>query len=199
MKDLICNASSQCIINDVDVKNRKIRYYYAVFESPDLNGWIFNKNAFNRTIKNSRTRPLLREHNSLELIGKNLELGTDEKGAWAVSQIANTARGQEAIALISEGMLNKFSFVGFVVQGEKVENGYTYVREATLEETSLVLNPANSHAELIGIENAIKNGLLHKFYQNKPLEPEPQPVHLDPEKTDSTAGAESLLTFIKNY
>ena len=192
MKKKLCNASKKCIVNDIETSGRKVKFYYAVFDDLDANGWIFNSKAFNRTINNEKDRPFLREHNNLEVVGKVIELGTDSKGAWAVTKIANTDRGNETLGLYEEGVYKYHSFSGYAIQSTKITNG-TLVKEASLEEVSVVLNPANINATIISIENAIRNGTL-TLEQLEALVPDED--HNDSPVEES---AEDLLTFIKNY
>ena len=206
MKDrtLICNAGSKCIVNDVNSGKRQVTFYYAVFENLDSNGWIFNSKSFNRTIKNNNlTFPFLREHNKLEVVGKTVDMGSDNTGAFATVKIANTAKGDDTLQLYEDKVYKEHSFIGYVVQGEprKINNtNATYVKEVMLEEVSVVLNAANHNATVISIENALRTGTLTQEQLTTLVSGTDHNDSVgEVEVTKPSSKYEDILNFIKQY
>lgn len=198
MKKLTCSGGKSCTIEDVDLGSRRVKFRPAVFNSVDSWNRAYSPKAFNRTLKNSGgIFPHLIEHNPELVVGKTLEAGTDEKGVWVVSKIANTPRGDEALQLYNEGIYNSHSFAGYVIQsnpqtidGQQVE----YVTEASMYEVTTTLFPANPQAGLLGIENALRVGAL-TYEQLLALGAD----HSDSAKEDEEEGLNDLINYIKTY
>jgi len=148
----ILNYSQGIILtNDVDVKTRKVKFYWASFDGKDRNGRVMLKNAFNRTIANNVDKVYhLKNHNENTILGKVIELGKDEKGAFAVSQLSNSTDGKNAIIHYDEGIYKYHSF-GFYILNSHDEGGVEMVDEAKVIEVSTVLHPAHDKATTISM------------------------------------------------
>ena len=145
---------------DIDYKKRIVSFYFADFNSVDAHGRRMNKNAFNRTFNNNFKRMHhLFNHDLNTIIGKPIEVGKDEKGAFMVSQILNTDKGKEIITLYEEGVLNEHSF-GFVIKDSNMEGDVEVVSEVQMYEASSVTLGANENTPVISLNNLEAKMLL---------------------------------------
>ena len=101
---------------DIDSKKGIVSFYFADFNSVDSHGRRMNKNAFNRTFNNNFKRfAHLLNHDPNIIIGKPMEVNTDEKGAYMVSQLSKSSHGRDALVQYEEGIYNEHSF-GFLIK-----------------------------------------------------------------------------------
>jgi uncharacterized protein len=78
----------------------------------------------------------------------------DSKGLWVKSRISKTAKGDEALELMRDGVINRLS-VGFSIPGGKSQidgQGIRHIYEGKLFEYSLVTWPANDQAVITGVK-----------------------------------------------
>lgn len=129
---------------------------------------MFAPGAFQRDIEarngDFRGVKFLYQHNHDEPIGRAVELRDDAAGLFGAFRVAKTAKGDEVLELLREGVLDSFS-IGFrpidPAPGDPIKVGEPVVRtKASLRETSLVTFPAYAGALVAGVR-AIEPEDLH--------------------------------------
>lgn len=143
--------------------------YAATFDrEPDSYGDVIARGAFADTLKawqeSGRPVPLLYDHNFGDPdynIG-TAELVEDEKGLLARAVFDGSPKAQRVRELVKEGRLGKMSFA-FDIRDEapvELEDGTkaNELRKLDLYEVSVVLVPANSHAEIVEAKHRAKYG-----------------------------------------
>jgi HK97 family phage prohead protease len=140
-------------MKDLDTAGGKVAAYFATFDDIDKHGRKMDENAFRRSIKNNSTKWFhLFNHNTSAIIGKVLEAGTDDKGAFFVSKLLPTSLGQDVLTMYEEGILNEHSF-GFEIVHSIQMNSYELVKEARVHEVSSVTFAANPAATTISVNS----------------------------------------------
>jgi hypothetical protein len=94
----------------------------------------------------------LYQHNRTEPIGRAIDLREDGAGLYGSFKISDTVRGNEALELLRDGVLDSFS-IGFKPLQEDYRGGVTVRTKAALRETSLVTFPAYAGALVAGVRN----------------------------------------------
>lgn len=136
---------------DIDSKKGIVSFYFADFNSVDSHGRRMHKNAFNRTFNNNFKRMVhLFNHDPNTIIGKPMEVGTDVKGAFMVSQLMPTEKGKETLTLYEQGVLNEHSF-GFVIKQSAEDGEVEVVNELQMFEASTVTWGANENTPVISL------------------------------------------------
>lgn len=143
--------------------------YAATFDrEPDSYGDVIARGAFADTLEawaeSGRPVPLLYGHN-MEDPDYNIgtaELVEDERGLLARARFDSTPKAQRVRELVRDGRLGKMSFAFDVLDEGTVELGdgikANELRKLELYEVSVVLVPANSHAEIIEAKARAKYG-----------------------------------------
>ena len=90
---------------------------------------------------------LLLEHDRTRPIGKVMEFSETKDGIEATFKIANTMAGEDALIEASEGLRDGFS-VGAMINEWSNDNGVMKITSASLEEVSLVTDPAIDSARV---------------------------------------------------
>ena len=120
---------------------------------------MFAPGAFQRDIEASngdyRGVKFLYQHNHDEPLGRAVELREDAAGLFGAFRVAKTAKGDEVLELLREGVLDSFS-IGFrpidPAPGDPIKMGEPVVRtKAGLRETSVVTFPAYAGALVAGV------------------------------------------------
>lgn len=129
-----------------------------------------------------------------EPIGKVTRGEDTEDGFIIEAKISDTARGQEVLTLLRDGVLNKFS-VGFEAISDRQEEGVVVREKVRLREVSVVAFPAYDNASVLSVRqddtaNAdIKNMEETNMSENDTIAPEVtelrQAVDLLERKVDS--------------
>lgn len=134
--------------------------YAATFDrEPDAYGDVIAKGAFADTLKawadSGRPVPVLYGHN-MEDPDYNIgtaELVEDERGLKTTATFDGSPKAQRVRELLAEGRLSKMSFAYDVLDEAPVEledgTKANELRALDLFEVSVVLVPANGHAEII--------------------------------------------------
>lgn len=129
---------------------------------------MFAPGAFARDIEarngDFRGVKFLYQHDHEQPIGRAVELRDDAAGLFGAFRVAKTSKGDEALELLREGVLDSFS-IGFrpidPAPGDPIKTGEPVVRtKAGLRETSLVTFPAYAGALVAGVR-AIEPEDLH--------------------------------------
>lgn len=141
---------------DIDEKKGIVSFYFADFDSTDAHGRRMHKNAFNRTFNNNFKRfAHLLNHDPNIIIGKPLEVNTDSKGAYMVSQLSKSSHGQDALIQYQEGIYNEHSF-GFLIKDSIQDGKVEIVNELQMFEASTVTWGANKETPMISLNNIIE-------------------------------------------
>jgi len=120
---------------------------------------MFAPGAFVRDIEarngDFRGVKFLYQHNHDEPIGRAVELRDDAAGLFGAFRVAKTAKGDEVLELLREGVLDSFS-IGFrpidPAPGDPIKVGEPVIRtKAGLRETSVVTFPAYAGALVAGV------------------------------------------------
>lgn len=115
----------------------------------------FAPGAFARSIRERGDRvKLLINHDRKALpIGRAVALREDPAGLVGEFRVSQTAAGDEALALVRDGVVDSFS-VGFVPVRDRQDNGVVVRTEAAIREASLVAFPAYEGALIAGVRSA---------------------------------------------
>lgn len=115
----------------------------------------FQRGAFAKSIAEQGDRvKLLYQHNSLEPIGRATLLREDATGLYGEFQVSDVQRGDEAINLVADGVIDSFS-VGFRPIKAAKRGGVTVRTEVAIREASLVTFPAYADARIAAIRATI--------------------------------------------
>ena len=145
------------------------RGYAATFDrEPDCYGDVIAPGAFDETLKewaaSGKPVPLLYDHNMGDPdynIG-TADLSVDEHGLLTEATFDASAKAQRVRQLVREGRLYKMSFAFDVLDEGTVDLGdgrkANELRKIRLYEVSVVLVPANGHAEIIEAKGRSKYG-----------------------------------------
>lgn len=154
-----------------DEGNGSFTGYAATFDrEPDSYGDVIAPGAFDATLKawreSGKPVPLLYGHN-MEDPDYNIgyaELEVDEKGLLARGHFDGSPKAQRVRELVKAGRLYKMSFAYSVKDAGPVELGdgadAFELRELELYEVSVVLVPANQHAEILDAKSL---SMLRKY------------------------------------
>lgn len=155
---------------DIDSKKGIVSFYFADFNSTDAHGRRMHKNSFNRTFKNNFSRYVhLLNHDPNTILGRPMEVNTDAKGAYMVSQLSKSTAGRDALIMYEEGIYNEHSF-GFEIVQSTPEKGYELVNELKMWEASTVTWGANPNTPTISLNQAdhlLREGRLSDEVLNK--------------------------------
>ena len=137
----------------VDADQRTIEGYAATFDA-DAVGDVILRGAFANTLKERGGKiKVLWQHDMGTPIGKPVEMREDDRGLFVKSYIANTEKGNEALTLAREGIIDSMS-IGFSVKDSDYdEKGIRVIKELALYEYSLVTMPANEAAIITGVKS----------------------------------------------
>lgn len=115
----------------------------------------FQRGAFAKTIADRGDRvKLLYQHNSLEPIGRATLLEERDGGLYGEFQVSNVSRGDTALELVNDGVIDSFS-VGFSGMKAEKRGGVTVRTEVKLREASLVTFPAYDTANITAVRAAL--------------------------------------------
>ena len=104
---------------------------------------IFEKDSidFSKPVK------LLLEHDRTRPIGRLMDITADETGIEATFKVAATIAGDDSLLEAAEGLRDGFS-VGVKINEWKNEDGVLKIKASTLQEVSLVTDPAIDSARV---------------------------------------------------
>lgn len=130
--------------------------YFATFDHDrgDSYGDVIRKGAFQKTIAERNATghpfPLLYNHDVNQIIGKIVNIGEDETGAYFTAELFKMQRAQEIRQLLLSGSIWQCSFAFDVIDAVNIRAGngerVRELREVKLYEISIVAVPANDRA-----------------------------------------------------
>jgi HK97 family phage prohead protease len=141
----------------IDPDERTFEGYAAAYGNTDSDNDIIEQGAFAKSIKEgfpTKSIKVLWQHDTKQPIGLPVDMREDSKGLWVKSRISKTAKGDEALELMRDGVINRLS-VGFSIPGGKSQidgQGIRHIYEGKLFEYSLVTWPANDQAIITGVK-----------------------------------------------
>lgn len=119
-----------------DASKREVAGIAVPYETVS-NGEMFARNS----VSLDAEAKLMWQHDQHEPIGKIVDGRHTDAGFEIRAQISDTARGRDAITLLEDGVINRFS-VGFIMRDSKVAEDRTrVVTDAYVREVSLVSFP----------------------------------------------------------
>jgi HK97 family phage prohead protease len=142
---------------EIDPDERTFEGYAAAYGNVDSDNDIIEMGAFAKSIKEgfpAKRIKVLWQHKTDTPIGMPVDMREDSKGLWVKSKISKTAKGDEAIELMRDGVIDRMS-VGFSIPGGKSQidgQGIRHIYEGKLFEYSLVTWPANDQAVITGVK-----------------------------------------------
>jgi HK97 family phage prohead protease len=155
----------------VDPDARTFEGYAAGYGNVDTDNDIIEAGAFAKSIKEgfpAGAIKVLWQHKPDAPIGKPIEMREDARGLWVKSRISKTAKGDEALELLRDNVINRLS-VGFSIPGGKSQidgQGIRHIYEGKLFEYSLVTWPANDQAIITGVKTLRD---MRQFAENEHL------------------------------
>lgn len=163
-------------LKGLDIKNRIVEGYFAIFNNVDSQNEMFVKGAFAKTIAENGTKGKNRIkhlYNHFDTVGVLQELYEDDEGVRFVSKIGTHTLGNDVLRMIDEGLITENS-VGYQYIPDKIEylDGVTVLKEVKMwEGSSLDKWGANDRAVILKsldeVELYVKNlqekvGLIEK-------------------------------------
>ena len=109
---------------------------------------VFEKGSI--SVEQGKTIKLLSQHDMKKPIGKMKSMEVTDDAIYATFSISRSQRGNDALILAAEGLESGLS-VGVDVQASKPKQGVLYVTKASLQEVSLVTEPAFKSAQVTDI------------------------------------------------
>ena len=138
-----------------DTSKRIIEGYISTWDQDSV-GDIIHPGAFTKSISEglpAKRIKMLWQHS--EPLGMPLELREDDVGVWAKGRISRTQLGDEALELMRDGVVDRFS-IGFIIPKGKStfgEDGTRHIHEVKLLEFSPVTFPANDAAVVTAVKS----------------------------------------------
>ena len=143
-------------VKDLDEKGGLVTFYFNAFDNVDSDNDMTRKGAFAKTINDDRNRiKHFKNHNIYQSPGVIKELGEDQVGAWARSQlILGTQLGKETYEEYKAGAITEHSFGYDVVKSLKNPLGYRELTELKVwEVSSLNAWGANQNTPVIDVKD----------------------------------------------
>ena len=134
----------------------EIAFYFSKFDVKDSDKDIVQKGAFKRTSQNIKRIKHAYNHNIYQIPGVIKSIQEDDKGAFAVSQLAlKTKLGNDVYEQYKAGIITEHSYGFDIIKTEKDEDKEaTLIKEIKLYEvSSLTAWGANEHTNVIDIKS----------------------------------------------
>lgn len=126
--------------------------YAAIFDKPDALGEVIEKGAFTKTLKESKTRPLLWYHDPQNPLG-TVELEVDDKGLKVLGEFdLNVQAAREKYSLMKKKAIKGLSF-GFKTIKDLWDDTTRRLKEIKLFEVSPVTFQAHPDALVMNVKN----------------------------------------------
>lgn len=169
--------SVNIMLTDLDEGSRKVKGYFASFDTLDSDMDVIRKGAFAKSIQERGADSLgnrkiahLRNHDWEHQIGKIVELKEDSIGLMFVSELGRSSKGVDAFLDYQDGILREHSIgfnyiqdkIKFVEDSKLNDGGHFEIVEVKLWEGSAVTFGANSLTPVIDVAKS-ENDQLKAF------------------------------------
>jgi HK97 family phage prohead protease len=137
---------------------------YASTWDRDLGGDQIITGAFKKTIMERFPKnkiKILWQHN--DPLGLPIHMEEDSKGLYVIGKISKTRLGDEALELMSDGVVDQMSIGYDVIEDDLSEDGQTrFLKQLVLYEFSPVTFPMNPNADIVSVKTHF-NTLIKEF------------------------------------
>lgn len=153
-------------IKDMSEADRTVAIYLSKFGNVDSDLDVIQKGSFSKSIKergpsteSNRKIAFLRYHDWEHQIGKFLSLEEDDNGLFAVAQLGNSSKGEDAWNDYQDNIIREHS-IGFQYVADKIKwiedtsiasGGFYNITEVKLFEGSAVLFGANEMTPVVAV------------------------------------------------
>lgn len=136
---------------------RRIEAYASTFGNVDHDNDVILPGAFTKTIAEAFPANKIKtlwQHRWDQPIGRPVAMGQDSKGLITETEISKTTLGNDVIALIEDGVIDKTSIGFWIPAGKSSQrpDGVREIAEVALMEYSFVTFPANDQAIVTGMK-----------------------------------------------
>lgn len=146
-------------VKAVSAEKRTVEGYAATYDQDQV-GDVILPGAFKKSLterfKTGKIK-LLWQH--MDPLGVPVEMKEDEKGLFVKCKVSKTQLGDDALQLVKDGVIDRFS-IGFSVPAGKAmmdDDGVRRIAEVKLYEVSLVTFAANEAAVLTAVKSVRQN------------------------------------------
>ena len=148
-------------LKTLDTTGRVVQFYGSAFGNEDSDGDVIMPGAYTKTILErgpASAQPrikMLLQHNTARLVGKFTELKEDATGLLCTATLANTADGNDALALYEMDLFEHsvgFQTIKWEGDNSDPENYVRRLTELKLWEVSAVTWGANAYTPLVGMK-----------------------------------------------
>jgi len=155
------NKTVKFEVKEINEEEGTFTGYAATFSKvPDSYGDIIDKGAFSKTLKEHGKRvKILWNHNTMEPIGKPIEMSEDENGLLVKGKLSlGVQRAREVLSLMKDDVINEMS-IGYDTITEKFDDAIgskvRHLKEVKLWDVSPVTFAANPEATISGIKSEL--------------------------------------------
>ena len=155
------NKTVKFELKEINEEEGTFTGYAATFSKvPDSYGDIIDKGAFSKTLKEHGKRvKILWNHNTMEPIGKPIEMSEDENGLLVKGKLSlGVQRAREVLSLMKDDVINEMS-IGYDTITEKFDDAIgskvRHLKEVKLWDVSPVTFAANPEATISGIKSEL--------------------------------------------
>jgi len=125
----------------VNTSQRVIEGYASVFNNIDGNDDVVLPGCFTKTLRENLADGIKVKRNHKTLIGRPIHAEQDSTGLFTKSKISQTVLGDETLALVADGVIDRMSIGFFTVKkdyGQKSGQSCRFLHEAKLREWSFM-------------------------------------------------------------
>lgn len=136
---------------------RRIEAYASTFGNVDHDNDVILPGAFTKTIAEALPANRIKtlwQHDWKQPIGRPVAMSQDSKGLITETEVSRTTLGNDVIALIEDGVIDKTSIGFWIPAGKSAQrpDGVREISEVALMEYSFVTFPANDQAIVTGMK-----------------------------------------------
>jgi len=129
--------------------------YVSTYGNVDHGGDVVMRGAFDAYLEAKGPVRFLFAHDTHQVLGKPIELKSDDQGLFARFQISQTALGRDVHTLLKDGALDSFS-IGYVpTDVEFKDDGARLLKGVDLLECSVVAMPMNTRATVTAVKSDV--------------------------------------------
>ena len=137
-----------------DEAARTVEGWASTFNNVDQGQDIVLPGAFTKTLKRTKSLPMLWQHRTDQVIGVWSEFEETDTGLRVKGRISETALGNDAYTLTRDGAVSKMS-IGYATKKYEIDQdkGVRKLIEVDLYEVSLVTFPMNDRAAITRVKS----------------------------------------------